>query len=221
MNMTFNGVSPNAILTKWGIRQKTEKIFLEYGKIPGTSVEYFIDSEEYRGYDRKLEFLIKDPDEVQEIFKFFNGPGKLVIEPGGYYKARVINTEHHWVSHSCGWTRFVVTFRIAPFFWLDSGLSPVTLTPPATLDNPGLKSFPLIRVHGSGDINLVINGRATTIKNIEEYIDIDSEYLMAYKGTVNLGENVIGAFPVLDTGINSISAPGASSLVITPRWREL
>ena len=217
--MRFNGVDPGLTILSYGTRQKTKKIYDEYGSIPNTSVEYFIDNEEYIGYEREMIFLIKNEEELRTAFELFNGAGKLEVGDGGYYKARVIETEHEFISRDRTMSQFIVTFRIAPFFWIES--SNITITPPGIVYNSGYKSYPLIRVYGTGDLTVTINGRATVLLGVDEYIDLDSELRIAYKGTINQGEKLISDFPFFDSGKNTVSADGASSLGITPRWREL
>ena len=217
--MKFKGTDPGLTILSYGTRQKTKKIYDEYGLIPNTSVEYFIDNDEYIGYEREMVFLITDQYTLPTVFALFNGAGNLEVETGGYYRARVIDTEHEFVNRERTISTLKVTFRIAPFFWLDA--SDITITPPDTVTNPAYKSEPLIRINGDGDITLIINGRQTIIEGIVDYIDIDSELKIAYRGTVNEGNKLKSDFPYLDSGANAISAVGATSIVITPRWREL
>ena len=217
--MKFKGTDPGLTILSHGTRQKTKKIYDEYGSIPNTSVEYFIDNDEYIGYERQMSFLIKDQSDLQTVFELFDGAGDLEIESGGHYRARVIDTKHEMIDKERSISRFEVKFRIAPFFWLDA--SDITITPPDTVTNPAYKSEPLIRINGDDDITLIINGRQTIIEGIVDYIDIDSELKIAYKGTVNEGDKLKSDFPYLDSGVNEISAVGATSIVITPRWREL
>ena len=217
--MKFKGTDPGLTILSYGTRQKTKKIYDEYGLIPNTSVEYFIDNDEYIGYEREMVFLITDQYTLPTVFALFNGAGNLEVETGGYYRARVIDTEHEFVNRERTISTLKVTFRIAPFFWLDT--SDITITPPDTVTNPAYKSEPLIRINGDGDVTLIINGRQTIIEGIVDYIDIDSELKIAYRGTVNEGNKLKSDFPYLDSGANAISAVGATSIVITPRWREL
>lgn len=217
--MQFNGTDPGLTILSYGTRQKTKKVYDEYGSLPNTSVEYFIDNEEYVGYEREMIFLIKNEEELRTAFDLFNGAGNLEVETGGYYRARVIDTEHKFVNRERTISTLKVTFRIAPFFWLDA--SDITITPPDTVTNPAYKSKPLIRINGDGNVTLIINGRPTIIEGIVDYIDIDSELEIAYRGTVNEGDKLKSDFPYLDSGANTISAVGATSIVITPRWREL
>lgn len=45
-------------------------------------------------------------------------------------------------------------------------------------------SSPYIKITGSGTVTLTINNASFTFSDIDEYIEIDSEAMNAYKGTV-------------------------------------
>lgn len=100
----------------------------------------------------------------------------------------------------------------------------ITLTKETKLINPeGFTSQPHIKIYGSGDINLYINNRKHSFKNIEEYIEIDSEIMNAYKGDLLQNNKMLtGTFPKLAAGVNNISWTGdVSKIEIIPRWVKL
>lgn len=96
------------------------------------------------------------------------------------------------------------------------------------LENPyAFESKPYIRVFGNGDGTLVIesqNGRQQwSFKNIDEYLEIDSEQMNFYKDTVLKNDTVTGSgFPTLAPGENKfILGGGVTSLSVFPRWCTL
>lgn len=111
----------------------------------------------------------------------------------------------------------------------DNIYSAVLPTPSyTTLENPySFESKPYIRVFGNGDGTLTIesqNGRQQwSFKNIDEYLEIDSEQMNFYKDTVLKNDTVTGSgFPTLATGENKfILGGGVTSLSVFPRWCTL
>ena len=97
-----------------------------------------------------------------------------------------------------------------------------------TLENPyAFESKPYIRVFGNGDGTLAIesqNGRQQwSFKNIDEYLEIDSEQMNFYKDTVLKNDTVTGSgFPTLAPGENKFShSGGITNLSVCPRWCTL
>ena len=113
-----------------------------------------------------------------------------------------------------------IVFNCKPFKYSNLGESSITITNSTTITNPeAFDSYPLIRIYGSGDVTLMINNRSYLVSDISTYVDIDSDLMSCYKGTI-LKNNTIGftEFPVLKSGANSIAFTGTvSKIVITPR----
>ena len=58
------------------------------------------------------------------------------------------------------------------------------------------------------------------ISNLDEYIEIDSELMNCFKGTVLKNDTVKGAeFPVFKSGVCTINCNGdVSRIEVIPRW---
>lgn len=87
----------------------------------------------------------------------------------------------------------------------------------------GLYSNAIYEIYGSGNVTLYINNRAHGFKNIDGYIEVDSENMNAYKGdTLQNNKMLVGAFPKLAAGDNNISWAGnVTKIEIVPRWCKL
>lgn len=208
-----------------GRRQRAEEKLEEYN-IPESNQDAIEHTGFFMPYERQIEFYVSDDAQISVINNWLHGYGKLRVskEPGGYYRAHVVSGlayEKYFQIKD----KMRVSLRInPPFFYLESGELPITLTAPGTINNPGTHtSEPLIRIVGSGNITLTINGRTLTLNNIETFIDIDPELTIPYfKNNVNIGEKVVGELPYFDVGDNIISWTGAvSEINILGRWREL
>lgn len=117
-----------------------------------------------------------------------------------------------------------VTFNCKPYAYSFAGQRVKTITAPCTLTNyEKAAALPLIKLYGSGDVTLEINGAAFNLSAVDGYIEVDSERLAVYKDNQNASAQTnCQEFPTLLPGANSITWRGnVQRLEITPRWRAL
>lgn len=115
---------------------------------------------------------------------------------------------------------FGLKFNCMPQLWLKVGEEEQELRNGDRLYNPcQFDAKPLIRVYGETGI-LYVGNRICYLNRIDDYIDIDSELLSAYKGTINCNGNIkIEKFPVLSPGETGITWDGnIDRAIIKPRW---
>lgn len=85
-----------------------------------------------------------------------------------------------------------------------------------------VESYPLIKLTGSGNITVGVNGKTFTVNNVNSYVYIDSLYMTCYKDTTNYISNFSGEFIKLSPGINTFSITGnITSVEIQCRSRWL
>ncbi len=104
------------------------------------------------------------------------------------------------------------------------GEKTLTLTTPENVLNPEkFTAQPYIKIYGSGGITLKVNGKNFEFKEIEGYIEIDSEIMNAYKGDILQNDKMLTRFfPKLRAGNNMIGWTGSVDKVeIIPRWCTL
>ena len=208
-----------------GRRQKAEEQVNIY-PIPYRDEELIEHTGKYKPYERTFEFLVVDEDQISILNKWLDGYGKLTTfkDPGGYFKAHVIGPVSYDELARIR-EKVAVDFKInPPFFYLNSGDTPLPFTTsPAVINNPGTHhAEPLIKVTGSGNITLDINGKIIQLTGVVDHIYIDSESEYVYKGTNNEGDKMVGDFPVLNPGVNNMTWTGTvTSIEIIPRWRDL
>lgn len=71
------------------------------------------------------------------------------------------------------------------------------------------KGKPKLKIYGSGNIELTINSETIQIKNIDEYVELDSKFLLCLnKNQQSKSRDMSGGFPILTKGINNISWTG-------------
>lgn len=118
---------------------------------------------------------------------------------------------------------FELTFDCKPQRFLKSGENQVTVANNGTISNPTLfESLPIIETQGAG--TLTINNSTITITNTGKTI-LDSEMMEAYMeengAIIPKNDSVSGEFPKLQSGANTVSRTGITSVKITPRWWTL
>lgn len=88
--------------------------------------------------------------------------------------------------------------------------------------NEHMDSEPYMKIYGNGDATLTINDKTIKFKNIENYIEIDTELMNCFKDNINQNNRMIGEFPVLKSGENSVTWSGdITKIEIEPRWVRL
>lgn len=206
----------DAVLLSKGQRQKPEKEWIEYGKVPGSSLALYQDTETFAPYQRAVEILSKDQTQLSDLYVWLDGSGELDLEEGGYQNARVLTVESETEEHQLGWTRITVLFELQPYLFLPS--STITLTSGQSIWNPGIESDPYLKITGSGSVVLTVNGVAYTV-TVDQYVEI--EFPFAWKGVLNRGRYLSG-FPKLQPGNNVISWTGTvTKVLLNGRWRKL
>ena len=207
----------SAVLLSKGERQKPEKEWIDYGKVPGSSVALYQDTQTYKPYNRIVEILSKDKMELPDLYEWLDGAGELGIDDGGCYNARVLSVEPTTKSHNMGWTLLTITFEIQPFLFLETPT--IALTSGRTVWNPGLVSDPYLKITGTGSVTITINGESFTVNPVDQFIEI--EWPMAYKGVLNKGKTLSG-FPKIQPGSNTITWTGTvTEVLFNGRWRTL
>jgi predicted phage tail component-like protein len=196
--------------------------------VPGRNGSLTEDEGTYEDMEIPVNFAFVNKENVYEqsrtIVNWLNGTisdNHLIFsdDPDYYYKVKFVRTsdiERFMIIVG----KFTATFVCEPFKYSVYDDSTV-ITTPCTLYNTGtVFSEPVIKVYGSGNIALTINGRSFSVSGINQYVTIDSVFQDSYKDTILYNNNMTGEFPIFDIGDNSISWTGnITKIEITPNWR--
>ena len=120
--------------------------------------------------------------------------------------------------------RIDLSFTCKPFMYSFLGQQKCTIGKTGTIMNPeGFASNPYIRLTGTGDITLAMTAGEWHFAGVEEYIEIDCEKKITYKGLTPQNNKKQGnGYPELKPGINQIGCKGnVSKIEIVPRWCTL
>lgn len=197
--------------------------------IPGKSSSLRFDENTYGDISIAVECSIKDevlPDKIDEIKEWLlaYGESDLIFsnQNNKKYIAQVVNAIDFtqvlkYIS------KFVIVFNCRPFKY-ESESSTIEMIAEGSITNPGsIYSEPIIKIFGSGDINVTINSEIIKLKEVTDHIILDTVQQNCYNETIdNLNNKMNGEFPKFEVGENNISWTGAVSKVeVIPNWRWL
>lgn len=237
----MNGISSedlNALISERPTIEMPERK-IDLKEIPGVNGAIPFDDGSYSNTQMSLEIFYKTQDEedlplqrskVASSFLF-----NKYVDFIPYFDTdkiyRVINTGYPQFKGNSTYRnmdKFEVTFSVKPFKYFVENPTFVITNGTTIANQSGYTSEPLIKIFGTGDCTLTINGVNYVVKNIVDEIVLDSEILNCYKVVAGLVVNENSKmysidFPILELGNNTITWTGAgvTSISIEPRWRAL
>lgn len=236
----INGTSSKELksLIQFRPEIQTPKRKVERKSISGASEDYIFDEEAYENTPIDLELFIKGQSEQEinqlkdEISAVFVGGQYIDFVPywdsDMNYQAEVVESPNYKQngSHPLE-VPYTVGLSVKPFKYKQK-IVEVESTTELTLVNPyKYDSLPIITLYGTGNMDLIVNGKNYVFKDVDDHIVVDSRIESAYKvisGTPNSRNNRMYTmdFPLLKTGTNKISVTeNATKFKVETRWRTL
>lgn len=190
--------------------------------IPGRDGFLTKDYGNYNGTVKECECYL-DNGNINDLCSWLTGSSKIIFsnEPDKKYKAVIVNsiplTQVIPTFHN-----FIIRFECQPYkYELNNDIIKI-IKNNSQIYNIYSSSLPIIKIYGTGNITININSKNIILKNIIDYVVIDSEMVDCYKDTTLKNNDMYGEFPTLDPGENIISWVGnVTKLEITPNWRCL
>lgn len=161
---------------------------------------------------------------IDDIVTWLDGYDNLILswQSDRQYKAKLINRIDIAQSLET-YGEFPLIFKAQPFGYSTNNYVNTFSSTPCSIFNGCTKdSRPVIKIYGSGTIDLIINSNTVHLTNVVDYVTVDSDLMDCYKDTVLMNNNMTGDFPIFNVGTNTISWTGTvSKIEITPNWRFL
>lgn len=138
------------------------------------------------------------------------------------YRASVVNLfEIDEILKQFG--RLKINFLIHPIKYLKTGKQEMSLVNGGTLQNLGnVQSKPILKIRGSGNGVLTINGFETGLENVQGELVIDMERHLVYKDVLSAWDNIVRTerhrMPLFDVSQNKISWTGNFTITAIPNW---
>ena len=185
------------------------------------------DLTEINGYDAETKTIKGDfyGNNIDFLYSWLDGEGELILsnQIDRFYEVRILSVELEEYLKN----RYEITikYKQQPFGYLLLGKEAIQITEPTTIYNPGNHSSkPYIKIYGSGNITLSFNNTNVVLKDVSNFIEIDSKkgncYVTDSNGVVtDTNDKMYSPFPQLETGETNISWTGnVSKIEIIPRW---
>ena len=169
----------------------------------------------YSAYDKKMKIGLFGDYDIDDIIPFFNSSGTVTFsnEPEKYYVYDILDAIEY--ERLVRFRTAEITYHVQPFKYSNIEKLKVFSNPTSDItirNNGNYVAKPIIRIKGTGTINLSLNGvqlfriDLSTINSIT----IDTERLEAYNDDVLMNRYVVGDYDkfVLKVGANSVSWDG-------------
>lgn len=205
---TLNGLIITSLppITKPRIRANLEEI----AGVDGDTVNKL----GYSAYDKQIGIGLSYDYNVDDIIEYFNTSGKIVFsnEPDKYYNFVTLNQIDF--EKLIRFKTAKVTIHVQPFKYSNVESTKTynftTNNQSLTVRNNGnIYSKPIIKLYGSGTINLSINGTDVLTIALNESIVLDTQSQNAYDPETNdyLNRSIIGDLTslYLQVGVNTLS----------------
>lgn len=178
------------------------------------------DNGSYKSVVKSVECTMKDLERIDFICSWLTGSGEVTFsnEPTKVYKATIIN-QIEFERVVATFHSFIIQFDCQPHKYdIDNEL--ITLLTSGSVYNAGTTCKPIIKIYGTGAIDLTINSTIINLTNVDGYVTIDSDLIDCYKDAELKNNYMNGDFPELVNGTNNISWTGSVSRIeIIPNWR--
>lgn len=170
----------------------------------------------YESYDKTIKIGLTKNFDIDEIIDYFTGEGNLILsnESDKYYKARIVDQIDY--ERLLRFKTANIKFRVQPFKYSnEESTKTFNITNETSINvynNGNLKSKPIIKITGSGTIELKqedVSIFSYTFPEGDTYVVIDSDKQDAYVGTTLKNRSMNGEFPILKLGKNVISWTGS------------
>lgn len=209
---------------------------IEFVEVLGRDGELAIDNERLKSMSFSIPVILRPPydvrieelsDDITHWLKSEVGWFPLRFGKNSEFEYSAMIHEQFNIQETLfGYGRAVLNFKIKPYKRLiNEQVIPVTNNS-TLVNNYGRVAKPLIKITGSGDINIRNNGLDwLKLRAVDGNIEIDSELMSAYKGrrpAYDKMRDMNPRFPLLSLGANKISWTGnITNFTISPRWEEI
>lgn len=179
--------------------------------IPGRSGVLYQEDGSYETIVIQIQCAIIEDCNISEIASWLNGEGNLILSsnPDVFYKANIINQVDYTSIVNLIY-EFPLEIELQPFCYSNENYKKIFTKNENhifNIPNATAKMLPYIKVVANDKITLTINNR-TMVLNVEDYIELDCELMIAHKNYENADNKVKGNFFELNPGLNKVNILG-------------
>ena len=183
----------------------------------------------YESYTKSIQIGLARNFDINQIIKYFTGSGELIMsnESDKIYNCQIIDKIDY--EKLLRFKTATIKFYTQPYKYKKNENQVtvnITSQTSVTVNNIGLEpSKPIIKLTGSGTVDLKVNGSTIftyTFPTNETEVVIDSLIEEAHLNGIYKNRNMVGAFPILQPGANTIGWSGTlTKIQIQPKSRWL
>ena len=173
----------------------------------------------YKAYEKPILIGFNDTD-ISSVLDWLDGVGQLITssEPDKYYDAYILDQIDY--ERAIRFRKANVPFLVQPYKY--SSEEEETLSR-IVINQGNTECLPLMTITGSGQVLLYINGVLACVNTINGYVTLDSKEQEAFKGTELQNRLMVGDFPKLSPGENTIAFGGTGTVtevktIVRSRW---
>ena len=158
-------------------------------------------------------------EEVMNWLRVFNKDLILYLNPNRTYKVKNISLGEIGTDNAIFYN-FEAIFTCEPFSYiLNEEMVEITINNFNYYYKGTAHGEMKLKIYGTGNIQLTINDEVVQINNVTDNVTLDSKLLLCLNSDgTNKSKEMIGNFPLLEKGINSISWTGnITKIELTPR----
>lgn len=211
---------------------KGAKRDVTYTSVAGRSGDVIIDNGRYTNVKipYKLALVNDTPHSFVKLARLIRN--WLLTDPGyfklwdtydkEYYRLASFSEEINIEQQLSVYGKLDINFNCKPFRYLTSGQNKITGSYNKLYNPEAYESEPYFKIFGSGNCYVYVNGAQFSVKDVNGYVEVDSELMSCHKGNTLLNNKMVGGFPKLKPGSNLIAAASnVTNIEIIPRWRTI
>ena len=199
-------------------------------KVEGRDGELHRDKKTYKDIEIPISFnfVSKTPDvwaqDLRKVKKWlYSGKDNRLIlsdDPEYYYKVKkAVMSDTERTANRKG--KFEIVFTCESYMYRVDGQDEKEIG--EYLYNPYMKSQPVYKIYGNGEITLEVNGNQVTAE-VTEQLNIDTKLEICYNAANEISNAALtGKYEglYLQEGDNNFKYTEGFSVVLVPNWREL
>ena len=173
----------------------------------------------HKAYDKEIPIGFEGTD-ISSVLDWLDGEGQLILssEPDKYYDAYILDQIDY--ERAIRFRTANVPFLVQPYKY--SSEEEETLSR-IVINQGNAECLPLMTITGNGPVILYINNILVCTITINGYVTLDSKEQEAFKGTEPQNRVMVGEFPRLSPGENTITFSGTGTVtevktIVRSRW---
>ena len=175
----------------------------------------------YSSYVKTVAITTRHETDLEDLFDWLNGYGEAIFsnELSRVYRANIINQIE--LKRLLKYRTATIEFLVQPYKYDIQNGKTAQSNPSIIINEGNVISLPSFVINGTGSCILTINDKNIEL-NVDTKLTIDTEkYRVLDKDSALAGNRMVGEFPTLKVGENTISWTGNFTVEVVKNQRWL